>query len=72
MATARTARGLQDILSQTIGIAHARAERHVCARSPLVFEGAAQLTRMVAGQRSGGNDKTPPNSPVVEPSAAAN
>jgi len=27
---------------------------------------------MAAGRRSGGNDKTPPNSPVVDASAAAN
>jgi hypothetical protein len=66
MAKARAARGVQDSLGQTIDMAQAGAEK-ACLRAP-----AAHLSRMVAGQRSGGNDKTPPNSPFVDPSAAAN
>jgi hypothetical protein len=71
MAKARDARGVQDSLGQTIGRAQAGAEK-ACLRAPAAcLEGAAHLSRMVAGQRSGGNDKTPPHSPVVDASASA-
>jgi hypothetical protein len=41
------------------------------AAAAACLEEAAHLSRVVAGQRSGGNDKTPPNSPLVDASAAA-
>ena len=70
VAKARAARGVQDILGQMIGMPQAG---RACLRAPATcLEGAAHLSRMVAGQRSGGNGKTPPNSPVVDASAAAN
>lgn len=72
MVKARAARGVQDILGRTIGLAQAGAEK-ACLRAPATcLEGAARLSRTVAGQRSGGNDKTPPNSPVIDATAAAN
>ncbi len=71
MAKVRAARGVHDILGQTIGMAQAGAEK-ACLRGPAAcLEGEAHLSCMVAGQRAGG-DKTPPNSPVVDASAAAN
>ena len=72
MAKARAARGVRDILGQTIGMAHAGAEK-ACFRAPAAcLEGAAHISRMVTGQRSGGNGKTPPNSPLVDAPDAAN
>lgn len=72
IAKARAARGVQDILGQMNGIAQGGSGK-ACLRAPAAcLEGAAHLSRMVVGQRSGGNGKTPPNSPVVEASAAAN
>lgn len=68
LAKARAARGVQDILGQTIGRAQAGAEE-ACLRAPAAcLEGAAHLAPMVAGPHSGGNGKTPPNSPVVDAS----
>jgi hypothetical protein len=58
MAKARAARGVQDSLGQTTGLAQAGAEKPVPAPASC-FEAAAHRSRMVAGQRSGGNDKTP-------------
>ncbi len=72
IAKARAARGVQDILGQAIGTAQAGSAK-ACLRAPAAFlEGAAHLSRMVAGRRAGGNGKTSPNSPVVDASAAAN
>ncbi len=72
MAKARAARGVQEILGQTIGMVQAGAEK-ACLRAPAAcLEGAAHLSRMGAGQRPGGKDKTPPNSPVVDALAGAN
>lgn len=75
MAKASAARRVQDSLGQTIGMAQAGAERAYLRAPAACLEGAAHLSRMVAGQRSGGNDKTPPKSPVipvVDASSAAN
>jgi hypothetical protein len=73
IAKARAARGVQDILGQMIGMAAQTGSGKACLHAPAAcLEGAAHLSRMVAGQRSAGNDKTPPNSPVVDASAAAN
>jgi len=72
MAKARAARGVQDIPGQMIGIAQA-GSGEACLRAPgACLEGAIHFNRMVAGQRAGGNGKTPPNSPAVDASAAAN
>ncbi|MGH6799983.1 MAG: hypothetical protein ACRECZ_00975 [Methylocella sp.] len=72
IAKARAARGVQDVMGQMIGMARA-GNRKACLRAPAAcLEGAAHVDRMVAGQRSGGNGKTPPNSPAVDASAAAN
>jgi len=54
----------------TIGMAQAGAERPVRAPAACLQE-AAHLSRVVAGQRSGCNDKIPPNSSLVDASAAA-
>ena len=73
IAKARAARGVQNILGQMIGMAAQTGSGKACLRAPAAcLEGAAQLNRMVAGQRSGGNGKTPPNSTVVDASVAAN
>jgi hypothetical protein len=72
IAKARAARGVQDILGQMVGMAAQEGSGKACLRAPAAcLEGAAHLPHG-RGQRSGGNGKTPPNSPVVDASAAAN
>jgi hypothetical protein len=66
---------VQDSLGQTIGMAQAGAEIAYLRAPAACLEEAAHLSRMVAGQRSAGIDKTPPKLPVipaVDASSAAN
>jgi hypothetical protein len=68
---AKAAREMRDILGQTAGMAQAGAGKACLGAPAACLAGAAHLSRMVTGQRSGGDGKTPPNSPVVDTPAAA-
>ena len=57
-APARAARGAQDILGQTAGRVQALAKKACLGAPAACLEGAAHLSRMVAGQRTGGKDET--------------
>lgn len=63
--------GVPGAVQDILGEAQAAAKK-ACSRAPTAcLEGAAHLSRMVGAHRSGGKDKTPPPSPVVDAPAAS-